>query len=112
MISLEQRRDILRLIMLYKILHEVVSLPNHYIPLISNLSTRGHSQRFQQLQANLDVYLHSFFLKLWNSSPPSVIEAINVEDFKKRILIYFCNNPSGYCIIIMNYCALLVSAHN
>ena len=38
-ISLEQRWEILCLIMLYKILHKVVSIPNHYIPLISNSST-------------------------------------------------------------------------
>jgi len=59
--SLEQRREISHLIMLYKVLHKVVSIPNHYIPITSNSSTRGHTQRFQQLQAHLDVYLHSFF---------------------------------------------------
>ena len=84
---LEQRREISRLIMLYKILHKVVSISNYYIPITSNSSTRGHSKRFQQLQAHLDVYQHSFFpstLKLWNSLPTTVIEASNAEDFKRE----------------------------
>jgi len=96
-ISLEQRRKILRLIMLFKILHNVVTVPNHYIPTISYSYTRGHTQRFQQLQAHLDVYLHSFFpsaLKMWNSLPATVIEATNVEEFKKRVLNHYCINQA------------------
>ena len=50
--------------MLYKTLYNVVGIPSHHIPTMTNSSKRGHSQRFQQLQAHLDVYLHSFFLQL------------------------------------------------
>ena len=50
----------------------VVSIPNHHIPTMTNSCTRDRSQRFQQSQAHLDVYLHSSFpstLKMWNSLP-------------------------------------------
>ena len=55
--SLEQHHEILHLTMLYKILYNVVSIPNHHIPTMSNSSTRGHSQKFQQLQAYRATYV-------------------------------------------------------
>ena len=56
--------------------------------------TRGHSQ---EVSAHLTVYSHSLFpatIKIWNSLPATVIEASNIDDFKKRIVDYFCINPA------------------
>jgi len=71
---LEQRRNYLKLIMLYKILHEV---PISLTPLSS--STRGHSQLFITPFARTETYLHSFLLStitLWNSLPSSLFNYI------------------------------------
>jgi len=55
---MERHQKISHLTILYKILHNVVSIPNHHIPTMANLRTRSHSQ---QLHAQLDVYLSLFF---------------------------------------------------
>jgi len=47
--------------------------------------------------AHLNVYINSFFpatAKIWNSLPATAIEARNTDDFKQRIVNYFCINPA------------------
>ena len=63
--SLEQRRNQTRCIMFYKILNNMVSVDfNHYLQQ-SISHTRGHSIRFIQMQARVDVLL--FKNKLYNT---------------------------------------------
>ena len=53
-----------------------------------DIFTRGHSQRFHQVVAHMNIYLCSFFpsaIKLWSSLPESVIQARDVEEFKRLI---------------------------
>ena len=33
-------------------------------------------------------------IKIWNSLPATAIEASNIDDFKKKIVDYFCINPA------------------
>ena len=88
--SLEQRREITKAIMMYKIQHNKVAISfDQYRAPITTFA-RGHSQRFQQVVAHVNVYIYSFFpsaIKIWNNSPESVIQARNVEDFKRMIRI-------------------------
>ena len=95
--SLECRREISRVIMLFKILHNETSKSSYHLPMPITTCTRGHSYRFRQVSAHLNIYLHSFFpatIKIWNSLPATAIEATNVDDFQKRIVDYFCINPA------------------
>jgi len=63
--SLENKRNELRLQMLYKIINQLVDIdtdgllqrrPQHH-------SKRGHSQRFLQLPTRINAYYNSFFPK-------------------------------------------------
>ena len=89
--SLEQHREIAKTTMMYKILHNMVAVPFDKYRAPITTYTRGHSQRFHQVAAHVNVYLCSFFpstIKLWNSLPELVIQARNVE-FKKLIQSYY-----------------------
>ena len=72
--SLEQHRNITKLIMLYKILHNKVEISFDQYRVPSSTFTRGHSKQFLQVAARYDVYFYSFFpsvIKIWNSLPES-----------------------------------------
>ena len=81
--------------MLYKILHNKISIPlGHYrAPL--TIFTRGHTQRIHQVSANINAYLHSFFpssIKLWNNLSQEIIQALSVEEFKRLVTNYYPGN--------------------
>ena len=57
---LQQRRDIAKVIMFYKIINNLISIPHDHIT-ISPVSTRGHNLRYIQLAAKSNTYLFSFF---------------------------------------------------
>ena len=87
--SLKCRRDICRVTMFFRILHNEISIPSHHLPIPITSCTRGHSQRFRQFSAHLSVYLNSFFpatTRIWNNLPVSAIEARNIDDFKQSIV--------------------------
>ena len=81
--------------MFFRILHNEISILSHHLSMPITSGIRGHSQRFRQFPAHLSVYLNSFFpatIRIWNNLPASVIEARNIDDFKQRIVDYFCIN--------------------
>ena len=48
----------------------------------------GHHLRFIQLQASVDVYLHSFLpstIRLWNSLPANVVSSLTIDNFKNKL---------------------------
>ena len=57
---LRQRRDVAKLTMFFKIIHNLISIPHSHVSL-SSAPTRGHNQKFIQLAAKTNVYLFSFF---------------------------------------------------
>ena len=80
---LEHRRNFLKLIMFYKILHGLVDISFTLIPL--STPTRGHNQRFVTPFARTDTYLNSFLpsaINLWNSLPDSLVELDDLNQFK------------------------------
>ena len=87
---LSDRRNELRLLMFYKILHHLVDINVDTLltPLPPIHTTRGHDERFLQLSTRINTYLHSFFpsaIKLWNQLPSEVIHLTNYTDFKDKI---------------------------
>ena len=90
--SLEQRREIAKATMMYKILHNIVAVPFDRYRAPITIPTRGHSQRFHQVAAHVNAYLCSFFpsaIKLWNSLPETIVQAREVEEFKRLISDYY-----------------------
>ena len=87
---LSYRRNELRLLMFYKIVHHLVDINVDTLltPLPPMHTTRGHDERFLQLSTRINTYLHSFFpsaIKLWNQLPSEVIHLTNYTDFKDKI---------------------------
>ena len=70
--SLQERRIQARLVMFYKIIHNLVEVDfsTHLYPM--GTVTRGHQLKFRQLPTRLDLFLQSFSLATirdWNSLP-------------------------------------------
>ena len=86
-------KDIAKVIMFYKIINNLISIPHDHIT-ISPVSTYGHNLRYIQLAAKSNTYLFSFFpsaIKLWNSLPDFVINSTNLNNFKLHLDNYFSN---------------------
>ena len=86
--TLEDRRNKLRAVMVYKIIHNLVDIEpcNYLTP--SQLPTLGHHHRFQQLPTYIDSYKYSFFpdaIKIWNNLPEHTVEASTLLLFKKGL---------------------------
>ena len=72
------------------------------LPPLLTLSTtglRGHKNKLYIKGVNKDVRKHSFSIrvaKIWNSLPPSVVEAGEVLDFEKALDSHWMNQPLLY----------------
>ena len=94
--SLEDRRTVARLTLLYKIVKKLLVIPNHCLPLQTPVSyTRSqHPLKLFQLQSKLDLYKFSFLPRTiiqWNSLQISDIDQIDLETFKNAVTNIFCN---------------------
>ena len=87
--SLQERRAHTKMTFMYRIVHNLVSIPvqpPYLFP--STISNRGHQYRFSQQHCRIQAYQHSFFpsaVRLWNSLPPAVVAAQSLELFKNRL---------------------------
>jgi len=84
MLTTDLAAYILKLMMLFKILNNLVllCLPN-YITYNTN-TTRGHKYKLQIPFSRVDVYKHSFFpstIPKWNSLSASTMEVASVDSF-------------------------------
>ena len=70
--TLQKRRDLARLSMMYRIVHNLVDIPVGPYLTPSNSMTRGHDSRFHQIRTTNNTYQQSFFPRttvLWNQLP-------------------------------------------
>ena len=79
--------------MFYKILNNIVSVDfNHYLQQ-SVSHTRGHSIRFIQMQARVDVFLYSYLpstIRLWNSLPADIpVTSSTFDEFKNKLTLKY-----------------------
>ena len=88
--SLEHRRLVTDMVMVYKIIHNYVDIdPNllfTFKPNIYNL--RGHNLTLSKPKVNSNVALNSFtsrVVRLWNSLPSYIVESVSVSSFKFQI---------------------------
>ena len=88
--TLRERRDQMKLIMMYKIIHGLIYI-QHNLPLTySNLNniSRGHLHRFIQPATRIDSYKHSFFpstICMWNRLPSVVVMSESLFQFKNSL---------------------------
>ena len=94
--SLETRRTIARLNLMYKICHGNVDIDkNSYLCSSKICGTRtrsSHDHKFFNINATKDVYFYSFFprtLRVWNKLPKGVVDSNSLEIFKTKISKYF-----------------------
>ena len=89
--SLQYCRSQSKVIMLYRICHNLVAIPYsapYFIQPNHQHRTRGHCFRIQQHSTRIDAYKHSFFpsvIPLWNSLDSSIVDAPTLEVFKERL---------------------------
>ena len=87
--TLQKRRDLARLSMMYRIVHVLVDIPvePYLIPLTS--MTRGHDSRFHQIRTtNTTRYQYSFFPRtiiLWNQLPQTAVSQTTPEAFENQL---------------------------
>ena len=85
--SPEERRDTAWVTLMYKIVHNLVHIPDIYHPISMTRSTRvHHGMKFRQYQCNTESYRHSFFpatIPLWNTLPGQAVEAPSLDAFKE-----------------------------
>ena len=94
--SLEERRIVKDLIMVYKIVHGLIAIDFNlfFVPWI-NHGTRGHSQKIFPTQSRLDIrkyYFSNRVIPIWNSLPENIISSPNLSIFKKRVNSYNFEN--------------------
>ena len=89
---LQSRRQISRLCLLYKTVHNevAISLPT-YITRPTCTTRRTHHQRYLQVRTNTQIHQYSFFPRTitdWNSLPPNILEAETAASFKTAVTSY------------------------
>jgi ribonuclease P/MRP protein subunit RPP40 len=89
--SLEHRRGIFDLSMVFKLLNGLVNAdPKDFFSLKSHLhNTRGHNKRLSQVHVKAKKTLSQFFsnrvIPVWNNLPQAVIDAKSVDSFKAKL---------------------------
>ena len=89
-LRIKSRRRNARLILLFKIVKNLLVLPNHCLPQPTPVSyTRANNPlKFAQLQSRIDLYKYSFLPRTiidWNNLKIDNINTINLDTFKNII---------------------------
>jgi len=92
--TLQTRRNYLKLLLTYKILKAMISIPSdNFKPVTVN--TRGYQFHFQCLQCTCDSYRFSFFpssIRLWNCLPTDIAFANTFNEFTEKLKQHFIDN--------------------
>ena len=83
--TLEAQRAKMRVLMLYKIVHQLVAISTTQLTPRSTVTRQNHPYTFAQLYAKQSYYHHSFYpwtIPLWNTLPCSIMETSSLDAFK------------------------------
>ena len=86
--TLQQRRMQSKIVILYRIVHQLVSIPSHIPYLIPTRASRGHNMRFAIPRLTVNTHLYSFFpsaIRIWNQLPDSTVSAQSLETFRDQL---------------------------
>ena len=90
--ELATRRQQAKVVMIYRIVHQLVAIPSAQYLHPAGVHTRGSPSRFLVPYASINSYKNSFFpssIRLWNSLPAAQTEAQSLEAFKTGIVSSF-----------------------
>ena len=89
--SLQQRREMLRLVLFYKIHHNLVIFDTSpYITPALRATRNTHHQGYHIPTSTKEYHRNSFFprtVKVWNSLPPDIISAPSAEAFHQHLVV-------------------------
>ncbi|KAK3108978.1 hypothetical protein FSP39_020141 [Pinctada imbricata] len=87
----DRRRD-LRLVLLYKLVHDLVAIPADSLFEYNTRSSRTqHSKSIKVFSCNTEAFKNSFVpatIKEWNKLPSDVINSKTADQFKAAIAAY------------------------
>lgn len=87
--SLQQRRQNMKVIMMYRIVYNLIAIPSQvYLTPVITTTTRGHSMRFIVPHSRIKIHQYSFFpsaIRLWNTLPDTLVVLPTLEAFKAGI---------------------------
>ena len=92
--SLEHRRLIADLTMVYNIMHDKISINTHLFTPSPNQNLRGHPLKLTVplAKSNIQKYFFSHrVIPIWNSLPSQVVLAPSTVSFKKQINKIYLN---------------------
>ena len=108
--TLQARRNYLKLILTYKILKTMITIPpNNFTPVSFN--TRGYQSYFQCLQTTCDSYRFSFFpsaIRLWNCLPTDIASIDDFNEFNMKLQQHLLTIIIMCVILYMEVCTLLI----
>ena len=85
--SLEERRLRMKIILLFKILHKMIAIPdNQLVP--TTTTTRGHNMKLRQIPTRTNYYKFSFFpssIVAWNKLPKDIVKLEDIDSFRTAI---------------------------
>jgi len=97
--SLEQRRLMARLTMMYQIQHGLIDIPSHYTT--RSCSRRGHPITLQQVHCRVKPYEASFFPATvipWNQLPASAVTASILDSYKAKMQLTVLHNVYDFTV--------------
>ena len=90
--SLEKRRKISRLTLLYKCIYDIVDVDKYYFKFSKEMCTRNsHKFKLQVPKSTKDVFKYSFFTRTasdWNNLPPNIPMIPSLDRFKEELTKY------------------------
>ena len=85
--TLQQRRMQSKTVMLYRVVHQLVSIPVTPF-LIPIRASRCHNMRYAIPRSTVNAHLYSFFpsaIRIWNKLPASTVSAQSLETFRDQL---------------------------
>ena len=90
--TLAERRLKTRLIMLYKITHALIAIPNNILIPTDIRTRKSHNQTFRHITTQKDTYKWSFF-----STHYSTMEHLTTDNYLKSIYRLFQRTANTHC---------------
>ena len=88
--TLQQRRNTSDVILMYKIVNNLIAIPQlyHPTPAIVQSTRNSHQLKFQTIRGNITAYQRLFFPRciiLWNQLPPGTVTVPDLDAFKAAV---------------------------
>ena len=96
--SLDTRRAITQLVLMFKISHSLVDIVwQNHLTKPQRLLKNTHTLSYQRQSTRTRIYDLSFFpwtTKTWNSLPHNILDCCKLTTFKTELMKYFSNEPN------------------